>query len=379
MDIAADKLNDFRPAYLEIDLNAFAANFAEIRRLAGNDISIMAVVKANAYGHGAPAIARCAQKCGAAFLGVALIEEGEQLLSHGIRTPIVVLYPDLPERALRLVKSDLIATIDDIDYAIALNNAAALLNKKAGVFIKIETGMGRYGLDPGELGRFYKSIQQLKNLNVIGVATNLANSAMNGGNSSKTQYSKFAETIDKLDDGKFIAYKSIENSGGLLYSHENRFNLVRVGILLYGVSPNGVLSDRFLPVMSLKSKVIKIKLWPARRPIGYGGTFAPERESLIATIPLGYADGLPWLLSNKGRVLINGRSAPIVGKVCMDAIMADITGIPDVKSGDEVVLIGRQGDERITIEEVASIAGSFPYEILTRMSERLPRCCKESS
>jgi len=378
VDIAAVKLNDFRPAYLEIDLQAFAANFAEVRRLVGNDLSIMAVVKANAYGHGAPAVARCAQDCGAAFLGVAFIEEGEQLLNHGIKVPIVVLYPDLPERALRLVKSDLIATVDNIEYAVALNSAAVSLKKKARVFLKLETGMGRYGLDPGDLGGFSKSIKQLKNVKVMGITTNLANSAMTDGKLSKTQSDEFAEMIDKLDGEISIDYKSIENSGGLLYSHQDRFNLIRIGILLYGVSPNGLLSDRFQPVMSLRSRIVKIKRWPAGRPLGYGGTFIPDRECLIATIPVGYADGLPWLLSNKGRVLIKGKRAAIVGKVCMDAIMVDITGIQSVESGEEVVLIGRQGGERITIEEVASIAGSFPYEILTRMSERLPRFYKES-
>ncbi len=379
VDIAAVKLNDARPAYLEIDLKAFAANFAEVRKLAGNDLSIMAVVKANAYGHGAPAIARCAQNCGATFLGVAFIEEGEQLLNHGIKVPIVVLYPDLPERALRLVKSDLIATVDDIEYAIALNSAAALLKKKARVFLKLETGMGRYGLDPRDLRRFKESIEQLKNIKVIGITTNLANSAMTDGKLSKMQLAAFAESIDGLDDETSLNYKSIENSGGLLYSHQDRFNLIRIGILLYGVSPNGLLSDRFQPVMSLKSRIIKIKRWPAGRPLGYGGTFVPDRESLIATIPVGYADGLPWLLSNRGRVLIKGKSSAIVGKVCMDAIMVDVTEIPGVESGEEVVLIGQQGNERITIEEVASTAGSFPYEILTRMSERLPRYYKEST
>lgn len=375
--VSLEKSNVLRPAFLEIDLEAFAANFARIKKLAGDGVSIMAVVKANAYGHGAVDIARCAQECGADFLGVAFVEEGERLVGSGITTPIVVLYPDTPERASRLVRAGLIATADSIEYLEAIDKAAKSLGKEAKYFLKVETGMGRFGIDAEDLDDFLIAARHFNHVRLIGVSTNLAGSAIANSEFSKAQYSEFAGIMAKFGQSISDMRTSIENSGGLIYSHDSRFDLVRVGIMLYGVSPNGQPIDGFAPVMSLKSRIVHIKKWPAGKPLGYGGTFAPERNSLIATVPIGYADGIPWALSNKGSVLVRSSRAPIVGRVCMDAIMIDVTKIPVVRVGDEVVIIGRQGDKQITVEEISAIAGSFPYELLTRMSERLPRIIKK--
>jgi alanine racemase len=368
--VAIDKMNQMRPAYLEINLKAFAGNLALIKKRLGKSSHLMAVVKANAYGHGLAPIARAAEKCGADFLGVALIEEGEQLKQAGIKIPLVVLYPELPDRAARLVKADLIATACNWEYLESLSQAAQTLNRTVKVFLKLESGMGRYGLPPDELHKLAKAAAQLPSLKIVGISTNLADSSNHGSKLTASQFTEFASY--KMTDTN-LDYRGIENSGGLLYNHHDEYNLVRVGILMYGISPNGQLPDGFQPIMSLKSQIAQIKKWPTGHPIGYGGHFTPQRDSLIATIPVGYADGYPWALSNKGVALIQGKRVPVVGRVCMDALMLDATDVPGAKAGDEVVLMGRQGNEVISAEELAKAAGSFSYELISCFMDRLPR------
>jgi alanine racemase len=368
--VAIDKMNQMRPAYLEINLKAFANNFALIKKRLGKSSHLMAVVKANAYGHGLTPIAGAAEKCGADFLGVALIEEGEQLKRAGIKTPIVVLYPEMPERAARLVRADLIATACSWEYIESLSQAAQTLNRTVKVFLKLESGMGRYGLPPDELHKLAKAAAQLPSLKIVGISTNLADSS---NHDSKLTASQFAEFASYKSADLNLDFKGIENSGGLLYNHHEEYNLVRVGILLYGISPNEQLPEGFQPIMRLKSQIAQLKKWPAGHPIGYGGHFTPHRDSLIATIPVGYADGYPWALSNKGVALIQGKRVPVVGRVCMDALMLDATDVPGAKAGDEVVLMGRQGNEIIGAEELSKAAGSFPYELISCFMDRLPR------
>jgi alanine racemase len=370
--VAIDKMNQMRPAYLEINLKAFANNFNKIRGLLDKSSSLMAVVKANAYGHGLVPIAIAAEKCGADFLGVALTEEGEQLKRAGIKTPIVVLYPDLPERAARLVKADLMATACSWEYLESLNAAAQTFGRIVKVFLKLESGMARYGLPVSDLQKLAEAAGQLPSLKIIGISTNLADSSAHGSKLTSNQFSEFAAYLTNSSENH-LDYRGIENSGGLLYNHHREHNLVRAGILLYGISPNALPVEGFQPVMSLKSLIIQIKKWPAGQPIGYGGHFNPKRDSLIATIPVGYADGYPWSLSNKGVALLHGKRVPVVGRVCMDALMLDATDVPEAKSGDEVVLLGQQGDQVIGAEELAKAAGSFSYELISRFTDRLPR------
>jgi alanine racemase len=220
------------------------------------------------------------------------------------------------------------------------------------------------------LSQLARAAVKLPSLKIIGVSTNLADSSNHDSKLTLSQFGEFSafQSADINPD-----YKGIENSGGLLYNHHDQYNLVRVGIVLYGISPNGKLPGGFQPVMSLKSRIVQLKKWPAGRPIGYGGNFVPERDSSIATIPVGYADGYPWALSNKGIALVGGKRAPVVGRVCMDALMLDVTDIPQTKSGDEVVLMGQQGTESIGAEEIAGAAGSFSYELISCFADRLPR------
>lgn len=368
--VAIDKMNQMRPAFLEINLKAFAENFRIIKGMVEENASLMAVVKANAYGHGLIPIGKAAEKCGADFLGVALIEEGERLKKAGIKIPIVVLYPELPDRAFRLVQSDLIATACSWDYLESLSQAGLACEKTVKVFLKLESGMGRFGLPPAELSHLAHAAAKLPAIKIIGVSTNLADSSNHGSKFTQHQFAEFDSF--KMADLK-LEYSGIENSGGLLYNHHKQFNLVRVGIILYGISPNGELPQGFQPIMSLKSQIIQLKNWPAGHPIGYGGRFTPKRDSRIATIPVGYADGYPWALSNKGIALVGGKRVPVVGRVCMDALMLDVTDVPQVKTGDEVVLMGQQGSQKIGAEEIASLAGSFSYELISCFADRLPR------
>jgi alanine racemase len=364
-----------RPSYIEIDLDAFNANFRKIRHMAGPKTAIMAVVKANAYGHGLVKIGLQAEKLGADYLGVAFIEEAQKLLEAGIKTPIVVLYPDTPERAVPLVKAGLIATVGSADYLEALNQAALEFNAAVKVFIKAETGMGRYGVDNIGLSTLIGLGKHMKGIEIIGVSTNLADSSNGDDTFTREQFARFDRMLSSSGlDSSYIT--SIENSSGLSLHHDDRFNLVRVGILLYGYPPKNMPGIEFEPVMSLKSRIIQLKNWPVGKPVGYGGKYTSSRDMVIATLGIGYADGYFWSLSNKSHVLVNGCKAPVVGRICMDALMIDVTDVPDIKVGDEAVLLGKSGDKEITAEELSGLAGSFVYEFLSGMSDRLPRIYK---
>ena len=369
---SSENLVQQRPAYLEIDLEAFEHNFNLIKGLTGPEIAVMAVVKANAYGHGAVEIARKAESLGADFLGVAIIEEAEELYQAGIRRPIVILYPDMPDRAGQLVDGGFIATVDSLEYLETLNEAAESLDKPAKVFIKIETGMGRYGAEGDRLRRLVEYANNHSRIVLLGASTNLADSSNGDTSLTDKQFSDFLGSINKwgLSDCQYV---SIENSSGLLFHHDKRFNLARVGLLLYGYAPKYREGYQLEPVMSLKSSIIQIKDWPAGKPIGYGATYKPDHDIKIATLGVGYADGYPWALSNKSYVLVNGCKAPVIGRICMDAMMIDVTDVPGVKIGDEAVLLGKSGNEIITADDLAGKAGSFSYELLAGMSKRLPR------
>jgi alanine racemase len=368
-----EKIAKLRPAFLEIDLDAFNDNFRKVKSLLEPDVAVMAVVKANAYGHGLIRMGLQAEKCGADFLGVALIEEGEKLINAGIKIPVVVLYPDTPERALRLARAGLVATVASVDYLDALNIAAESTGKTIRVFLKVETGMGRYGMSPSELETIVNLANNMPSIEIIGVSTNLASSSCESAVFTNMQFDRFDNAKKTIDLDCNCHYSSVESSGGLLFHHRRDFNMVRIGLLFYGLSPNGKQLPGLKPILYLKSQIVQLKSWPAGKPVGYGGNFIPTRNIVLATVSVGYADGYPWSLSNKSWLLIHGKRAPVVGKICMDALMIDVTDIPGVKIGDEVTLLGKQGDEIITVEQLANLAGSFSYEFLSRLSERLPR------
>ncbi|MDH4222444.1 MAG: alanine racemase [candidate division Zixibacteria bacterium] len=365
-----------RPAYLEIDLKALASNLKNIKKRLGEKVELLAVVKADAYGHGAYEVSRITLKSGADSLGVAILEEGIELREKGIKAPIQILYPESLGREKKIAKYNLQPVVIDYDFAFNINRESAKKKKITEIFLKIDTGMRRYGLEPAEALDFFGKIKKLKNLKVKGVLSQFSSTEEEDRGFAEYQLSLFKSTIEQLEEENGNRLKrSIANSGAVLEIPQSYFDQVRVGILLYGLYPfpRTIEKVKVHPVMSLKSKLLQIREVPEGTSVGYGRGYYTRRKTRIGTIPVGYADGYPRILSNKGEVLIKGKKAPIIGRVCMDAFMVDLTDIPEVKTGEEVILLGRQGKESIDAEKLGEWSQSLNYEIITRMGKRLPR------
>lgn len=365
-----------RPAYLEIDLRALASNVKNIKRKLGKRVQLLAVVKADGYGHGSYEVSKVALKNGAGSLGVAFLEEGIELRENGIKAPILILSPEFYGREKELVKYDLQPAIADLDFVKNLNREAKKQNKIAEVYLKIDTGMRRYGIEPSSALDFVRRFQGLKNIRLKGVLSQFSTTEDSDKDFAEKQlylFMKAVKHLEELNGDRLV--RSIANSGAFLKFPQSYFDQVRVGILMYGIYPSPKMVKRLEvnPVMSLKSRIVQIKEVQKGESIGYGRTFITKRRTKIGTIPLGYADGYPWQLSNRGKVLVKGKRVPIIGRVCMDAFMIDLTALKDVKTGEEVVLMGRQGKEKIEVHQIAGWANSFSYEIVSRMGIRLPR------
>jgi len=360
---------------LEVDLDAIAFNVRNIKRRVGEGVELMAVVKADAYGHGAYPVARVALENGAGSLGVAILEEGVELREKGIKAPIVNLFPEPPERAEKVVKYDLEQVITDLKLAEVLSREAERQRKFCNVYIEMDTGLGRYGVPPEHTRELVKMIKGLPHIRLKGIFSQFSTADRKRKDFALKQLKVFKDTLLELRSlSNHIPIKSIANSGAVLDIPQSYFNHVRVGHLLYGLYPSLETSRsiQVKPAMSLKSRVVFLKEVEKGTPISYGKTYITSKKARIATIPLGYADGYSRLLSNKGEVLIKGKRARVAGQVCMDAFMVDVTHIPDVKVGDEVVVMGKQGEEEITAHHLAGWANTSTYEIMTRMGKRLP-------
>ncbi|MGB9791452.1 MAG: alanine racemase [Thermacetogeniaceae bacterium] len=370
-----------RPAWAEIDLDALAHNVREIRRVTHPKAQIMAVVKANGYGHGVEPVSRTALCNGADWLGVALLQEAVLLREKGINAPLVILGYTPDEDVEDVVAYDIAQTIFTWEGALAMAAAAKRLGKIAKIHIKIDTGMGRLGFPPTkETVETIFRIAHLPGVEVEGIYTHFAAADEADKSFTEEQFSRFIWIIKQLvARGVYIRWKHCANSAALLDLQYTHLDLVRPGIVLYGLFPSPEVRHdtvRLIPVMSLKARVAFVKEVPAGTSISYGRTYVAKEPKRIATVPLGYADGYSRLLSNRGEVLIKGKRAPVVGRVCMDQIMVDVTHIPDVVQGDEVVLLGRQGEEEITAEEIAERIGTINYEVVCMISERVPRIYK---
>lgn len=365
-----------RPTIAEIDLQAIRHNFRQIRQLLPPSTYIMAVVKANAYGHGAIKVSEAVLSAGAHFLGVALPEEGAELREAGIDAPIFVLSLALPEQTRIFIDYNLIATICDLENAYLLAKLAREANSAASIMVKIDTGMGRIGLRAEEAIDFLEKIISIRGLKLQGIFTHLAKAADKDQTFTQQQVQRLlavGQLVRKA--GLALPLISAANSAGIIKMGAEHFNLVRPGIILYGLPPasNFEVPFSLQPAMRLKTKVAFIKEVPAGTPIGYESTYVTPQKTFIATLPVGYGDGYNWQLSNKADVLIGGRRRKVVGKVCMDQIMVDVGPQGDVRVGDEVVLFGRQGEEEITITELANLAGTINYELVCAISSRVPR------
>lgn len=365
-----------RPTRAEVDLNAIAHNIQAIRKKVTNGVKIMAVVKADGYGHGAIEVARVALQNGIDFLAVAIPEEGVELRRSGIETPILVLGLIPPEKAWVVVEHNLTQTVCTKELAEVLSAKAQELSKVAQVHVKVDTGMGRIGVLPEDVVSFIKETSKLKGIKIEGIFTHFSEADKKDKTFTELQIARFTRVITKLEKtGIQIPVKHAANSAGILDFPSCYFDLVRPGIMIYGLYPSKQVTHtiNLKAAMSFKTAVAYLKTVPPGTSIGYGRSFITQKRSVIATLPVGYADGYNRLLSNKGEVLIRGRRAPVVGRVCMDMTQVDVSHIRGVRIGDEVVLFGKQGDDEIPVDEVASNIDTINYEIVCNIGKRVPR------
>ncbi len=363
-----------RPTFAAVDAAALRENFAAIRSRVPPSVAILAVVKANAYGHGATLVGPTLAAAGADGLGVATVEEAVELRAAGVRTPIIVLTGAARGDLEAIRTHDIAVAILHRDMVRDLVSAAP--SAPVRVHLKVDTGMGRIGVLPAELPSLVEDMRAAHVFQIEGVFSHFANADSVDSEYSDYQLKVFRQAVATLAAaGNEPRWIHIANSAATLARPDTHFSLVRPGIVLYGVRPNNAPSEGngFRPVMRLVTGILALKALPSEFPIGYGQTFVTRRPSLIATLPIGYADGYSRKLSNRGAVLVRGRRAPVVGSVCMDLTMVDVTDVPGVEINDEVVLWGRQGAAEITVNEVAAWQETIPYEVLTNVGRRVPR------
>lgn len=360
--------------YAEIDLEAIKRNIGEIRKLIPASTKFMAVVKANAYGHGAPAVARAAISAGADYLSVANLKEAMELREAGLIDPILILTESPTSVMDEIVQYQLTQTVYSFSEAKALSDEAVKRRQTAKVHVKVDTGMGRVGVMPSEAAALIQKISSLPNLTIEGLFTHFAKAEDHDDSFTKEQLNKFKQLLPKFSN---IPLKHAANSAATLYHPETHLDLVRVGLLIYGIFPHGGRHRpiNLKPALSFKSRVVYIKKVPPGTPLSYGGIFSTDKETAIATLPVGYADGYSRRLSNRGKVLINGKRYPVVGRVTMDMILVNV-GEDKVNVGDEAVLIGTQGIESITADELADLDDTISYEIICGIGKRVPRIYK---
>ncbi|OPY17751.1 MAG: Alanine racemase [Syntrophus sp. PtaB.Bin075] len=362
-------------SWVEVDLDSFTWNWAELRRLVGPAVRVLQVVKADAYGHGAIEISHTALKNGAACLGVANADEGVQLRVSGITAPIIILSPSTGGEIREIIKYGLTPSLSDLLFASEFQRHLARAGVTSPVHIEIDTGMGRGGMLCEEAPAIIRNIFGLPNIAVEGIFTHLASSEV-CVDYNEQQWSLFRELTDRLNAmGISIPIKHMANSGAILNYPRFHLDMVRPGLMSYGIHPAPSTEDRadLRPVMSFKTRVVLLKEFPAGASIGYNRTYVTERPSRIATLPVGYGDGYGVILSNQGEVLIRGRRAPVVGRISMDMTTVDVSAIPDCHIGDEVVLMGRQGEEVISANDIAVRVRTISYDILCALGKRAPR------
>lgn len=368
-----------RPAWIEINLSAIKRNITAFREILAREAEIMGIIKADAYGHGAVEVADALQEQGIKRFGVALVQEGIELRENGFEEPILILGYTPVEDFLSALKYGLALTIYTHAQAVLLNNRAGKMGKAASVHLKIDTGMGRIGFQPGKRAvHEIQEIAKLPNLVLEGIFSHQAWADNPQSDFAAAQFTRFQDFLSTLRQaGISFGIKHIANSATTLNYPSMHLDLVRIGISLYGLYPDARMAIKpkivLCPAMQVKAKLVQVKEVPAGTPLSYGCTFTTVRDSLIGTVPMGYADGIPRALSNNGDVLVRGCRCAIAGRICMDQFMVDLTDLGEAAAGDEVVVLGRQGSAEISADEIAERAGTISYEIVTRMSPRMPR------
>ena len=367
----------FRTLWIEVDLKKLRRNWRRIKSIAGSNTKIIATVKQSAYGHGLIAVADELSKLGVDFFGVGSLEEAISLREVGFKEPILVLSAVLNKFSDYFLKYKVIPTVVDLKFAKELNKKAKRKGKKVAIHVKIDTGMGRLGPYYQDAYSFIRSLSKLKNIDLQGIFTHFP-VADTDSEFTTYQVDIFNNFIAKLkEEGIVFKYQHCANSLGTVNYPHSHFNMVRPGLILYGIKPASNIDFDAEPILSLKSKIIFIKKVKKGMGVSYGRTFVASKATTIATVAVGYADGYPWSLSGRAKVIIKDSFFNLVGRVCMDHIMVDLGKRDDIKVGDEVILIGAKGKLVITPEDLAKQAGTIPYEIVSRLSHKIPRLYKK--
>jgi alanine racemase len=369
-----------RPAWVDVDLEALDSNVAALRSKLGAKTRTMAVVKADAYGHGAVGVSRALEAAEVAWLGVALLEEGAEIRRAGIEMPILVLGTARPTKVALYRRYRLMPTISSLAELALWRDWVSGQSWPQPVHLKVNTGMGRLGVATEEVPRALEILRSTPTLELAGLLSHFAEADDLASPRNELQEARFAEVLGLLtSDERGRIEIHMANSAATLYLPESRFTLVRLGIAIYGLDPAerpGMPppgeGEELRPVMSVKARIVQLREVPAGTPLSYGGRTVTRRPSRIAVVPVGYADGYAWRLTGKAEALVRGRRVPVAGSVTMDMTLLDVTDT-DAKLGDEVVLLGRQGGEEITALELAAHAGTISWEILCHLGLRLPR------
>lgn len=372
-------MKHYSRVYASIDLDAIRHNLESMKKNIAKDTKIIAVIKTDGYGHGAVPIAQEIEDYEYLFgYAVATSDEAMQLRKNGIKKPLLILGYTFEESYEELIENEVRMAVFKYDMAKEISDAAVRLKKNAIIHIKADTGMSRIGIKPDRSGAdLVKQIAALPNITVEGIFTHFAKADETDKTATYEQIRKFNEINALIESrGVKIPIKHCSNSAGIVEIKEANMDVVRAGITLYGLWPSDEVDKTIInlkPVLSLKSKIVYIKEIEAGTSISYGGTFTAGKIIRVATIPVGYGDGYPRSLSNKGYVLIRGKKAPILGRVCMDQFMVDVSDITEAKELDEVTLVGESEGARLTVEEVGGISGRFNYEFVCDLGKRIPR------
>lgn len=372
-------MKEYNRVYAKIDLDAAAYNMEQMKKRIGGGARLIAVVKTDAYGHGAVPLAEVFEKLDYVWgYAVASLDEGMILRKHGIKKPILVLGCVFPDQYDDMVRNDIRAAVYMEEMALGMAEAARKAGKKAYIHIKTDTGMGRIGFPVSEESAdIIERISKLEDIKIEGMFTHFAKADETDKTYTYDQHRKFMWMKEQMEKrGVEIPYYDCDNSAGIIDFPDMKHDLARAGISTYGMYPSEEVNQNAVdlkPVLSLVSHVIFVKTVEPGTSISYGGTFVAPEKMRVATIPVGYGDGYPRSLSNKGTVLIHGKRARILGRVCMDQFMVDVTDIPDVKFMDQAVLIGEDQGDRITVEELAGLSGRFNYEFVCCLGKRIPR------
>lgn len=369
----------YRPTWIEVSLDALESNWNELRKFLPRDMRMMAVVKADAYGHGAVQVAEQVLEQGADYIGVAFLDEALDLRKGGITAPILVLGYTSPDSIDVAIEHDITLTAFSYDLLSALQDRTQSADvKQLKVHVKIDSGMGRVGLHEKEEAIAYiEEMMKLPNVVLEGVFTHYATADEADKTYITMQYRRFEEIIHHFkNQGIDFPYIHAGNSATAIDTPELSYNMVRIGLAMYGMYPSGEvkMDDVHLtPVLSIKSKIVMLKTLPPNSGVSYGVRYYTQSEEQIATLPIGYADGYSRMLSGKGEALVHGKRVPIVGTICMDQCMIQVDDVQDAKVGDEVVILGTQGEDEISAEEIADKLGTINYEIVCMLSHRVPR------